>query len=111
MPAIIIQKEGPFHDYETKLRGFKGSDSLDDLSLEEHWMVKNAAGQIHKKLGLKHYSRVDFIIHPKRGLYLLEINSLPALHRESVFHKGLRSAGTSFKDFLGHILDLARLEK
>ena len=111
LPAVLIQKEGPIFHHHAKRLGVHRTDDIEELSMEEHWMAKNAAGQIHKKLSLGHYSRTDFILHPKRGLFVLEINSLPQLHRESVFHQSLKLAGTSFKDFLGHVVELARGEK
>ena len=111
LPAILIQKEGQIFNHYAKQSGLHRTNDTEDLLPEEHWMVKNAAGQLHKKLGLGHYSRTDFILHPKRGLFVLEINSLPQLHRESVFHQSLKLAGTSFKDFLGHVVELARGEK
>ncbi|MAZ40894.1 hypothetical protein CL654_02155 [bacterium] len=110
LPPVVIQKNTPILDYETKQQ-ISNLTFPEDLSSEEHWMVKNIAAQAHKKLGLRHYSRVDCIIDPKRGVFLLEVNSLPGLHRDSLVHKSLRSAGTSFKDFLGHVLDLAHLRK
>ena len=57
----------------------------------------------HMALGLRHYSRSDFIISP-RGIYLLETNSLPGLTEESLYPKSLEAAGVSFQEFLDHVL-------
>jgi len=40
--------------------------------------------QAHKALGLRHYSRADFIVAPN-GIYILEINTLPGLTSTSLF--------------------------
>lgn len=57
----------------------------------------------HMALGLRHYSRSDFIVSP-RGIYLLETNSLPGLTEESLYPKSLEAAGVSFPEFLDHVL-------
>jgi D-alanine-D-alanine ligase len=59
----------------------------------------------HMALGLRHYSRSDYIISP-RGIYLLETNSLPGLSEDSLYPKSLEAAGVSFQEFLDHVLTL-----
>lgn len=61
----------------------------------------------HELLGLRHYSQADFIISP-RGIYLLEVNSLPGLTSESLLPKALTAVGCSFADFLDHVISLAQ---
>ena len=63
---------------------FKIKEELSDL-----------ARKAHQALGLRHYSRSDFIIHPKRGIFILETNTLPKLDEQSVFLKALDSVGSS----------------
>lgn len=61
----------------------------------------------HKILGLRHYSRSDFIIHPKRGVFILETNTLPKLTEKSLMPTALKSVGASVSHFLDHIIQLA----
>ena len=61
---------------------------------------------MHRDLGLRHYSRSDFIVTPK-GIYYLETNTLPGLTEESLLPKSLASVGVSFPDFLAHLVNLA----
>ncbi|HLP43734.1 MAG TPA: D-alanine--D-alanine ligase, partial [Candidatus Nanoarchaeia archaeon] len=60
----------------------------------------------HKALGLRHYSRSDFIV-TKRGVYILETNTLPGMTSASLFPKALSVAGISVGEFLDHIIELA----
>ena len=69
--------------------------------------MQNMAAEAHKVLGLKHYSRSDFIINPKRGVYILEVNTLPGLTNESLFPKSLEAIGCSISNFLDHVITLA----
>lgn len=61
----------------------------------------------HRALGLRHYSRSDFIVTP-HGIYLLETNSLPGLTSESLLPKALAAVGCRYGDFLDHVITLAR---
>ncbi len=60
----------------------------------------------HQALGLRHYSRSDFILSPQ-GIYLLETNSLPGLTSESLLPKALKAVGCSYSNFLEHVINLA----
>ncbi len=62
---------------------------------------------IHDELGLRHFSKSDFIVSPRRGIYFLEINTQPKLSRDSIVHKSLEAVGVKAKDFIDHILGLA----
>ena len=80
---------------------------LEKESLE----MQTAAIKVHEALGLKHYSKTDFIIHPKRGIFLLETNSLPGLTTESSLPKSLEAIGSSYEEFLKHVIKIAVNER
>lgn len=61
---------------------------------------------MHEALGLRHYSRSDFMVAPK-GIYYLETNTLPGLTSESLLPKMLSSVGVKFGDFLSHLVELS----
>lgn len=73
---------------------------------QEVAMLKQLATSAHKALGLRHYSRSDFIVSP-RGIYLLEVNTLPGLTEASFAPKSLAVDGVKYSDFLTHIINLA----
>ena len=80
------------------------------LSQKEKNGLIAIAKKIHDGLGLSHYSESDFIVS-KRGIYFLEVNTLPNLSKESLFHKSLNAVGSSFSHFLDHVIGLARNKK
>lgn len=91
LPAIETLTQlvpGNFSDYEKK--------ELERLAIEAH-----------KILGLRHYSSSDFIIHPVRGIFILETDTLPGLTEESLLPKSLHFVGASGAHFLDHIIQLA----
>ena len=75
--------------------------------------LQRAARVMHRALGLRHYSRSDFIVAPRKGelgaesVYYLETNTLPGLTSESLLPKSLAAVGVSFSDFLSHLVNLA----
>lgn len=71
---------------------------------DEKKQIAETAILIHKALGLRHYSRSDFILHSRRGLFCLEVNTLPELSHRSSFVKSLEAVGGNIKEFLGHLL-------
>jgi D-alanine-D-alanine ligase len=62
---------------------------------------------VHDELGLRHFSKSDFIVSPRRGIYFLEVNTQPKLGRDSIVHQSLEAVGIKAKDFIDHILGLA----
>ncbi len=68
------------------------------------------AKAVHKGLGLSHYSRSDFILS-RRGIYFLEVNTLPGLTSESLLPKAVEAVGSRLPDFLDHIITLAQKDK
>jgi D-alanine-D-alanine ligase-like ATP-grasp enzyme len=65
------------------------------------------ARKAHEFLSLKHYSYSDFIIHPKRGVYLVRVGSLPDISEHSAFAKSLESVGGTVPQFIHHVVELA----
>jgi len=108
---IIHPKEHDFFDYDAKYGGKSQEIVPGNFSEAEKYEIQRLAKLAHEKLGLRHYSRSDFIVHPRRGVYILEVNTLPGLTTESLMPKSLNAIGFNFPDFLDHLLTLAIGEK
>lgn len=105
---IVPHTASPFFDYHAKYSG--GSTELCPPNFNEATkkLIQEAAQIVHQELGLRHYSRSDFIVHPKRGVYFLEVNTLPGLTPESLLPKSITAVGSSLPEFLDHVITLAR---
>ena len=107
LPTVeILSPYGDFLSYEMKYSGMTRERCPGNFSRTVTEELQSAAKAIHRTLGLRHYSRSDFILTP-RGAYYLETNALPALANESLLPKSLAAVGISFPDFLSHLVDLA----
>lgn len=107
LPTIeIIPPEGDFFSYTAKYSGGTREVCPGNFSRVAAEELQRAAKVIHRVLGLRHYSRSDFIVSPK-GVYYLETNTLPGLTTESLMPKSLAAVGVSLSDFLSHLVNLA----
>ena len=96
---IIAPKDFDFFDFEAKYSGKSSEVCPGNFSAKENETIQKMAKEVHKILGLRHYSRTDFIVNPKRGVYVLEANTLPGLTKESLFPKSLKAVGSSLSHF------------
>jgi D-alanine-D-alanine ligase len=108
MPVEIVPAaHRPFFDYEAKYSGETLERVPGHFSDAEKAELGRLARLVHQQFGLDHYSRSDFIVSP-RGIYFLEVNTLPGLTQESLLPKALAAGGTNLGDFIDHVLGLAR---
>jgi D-alanine-D-alanine ligase len=107
LPSIeIIPPDGDFFNYTNKYDGTTREIIPGNFSRVATEELQHAAKVMHRALGLRHYSRSDFIVTPK-GVYYLETNTLPGLTTESLMPKSLAAVGITFQDFLSHLVNLA----
>jgi D-alanine-D-alanine ligase len=116
LPIIEIRPETAFFDYEAKYAGAQKGGPAEATEIEivpatfTAKIKEELAGlakKAHQALGLRHYSRSDFIISPRRGIYILETNTLPGLTQESLIPKALRAVGSDTHELVDHLLSLA----
>lgn len=103
---IIPPEDASFFDHENKYNGRSTEIVPGRFSRVETAELMRQAAHMHDALGLRHYSRSDFILSPK-GIYFLETNSLPGLTTESLLPKALASVGISLPEFASHVLSLS----
>ncbi len=106
LPPVEIRPSAEFFDFNAKY--VSGTQEIVPATFPSAIKkeIERLAIQIHENLGLRHYSRSDFIIHPKRGIFALEVNTLPGLTNESLLPKALRAVGSDLHHFVDHLLGL-----
>jgi len=77
------------------------ADLNNELTLE----IQNIALKIHKLLGCRHYSRVDFILDDELNPWFLEVNTLPGMTKTSLIPKSVHAVGMDFKMLIQAIID------
>jgi D-alanine-D-alanine ligase len=106
LPVVeIVKQDDALFDYEAKYSQNSNAEEKcpSDFSLTEKRELERLAQLAHEALGLRHYSRSDFIV-AKDGIYFLEVNTLPGLTEQSLVPKALSAVGATMGDFLDHLL-------
>jgi D-alanine-D-alanine ligase len=103
---IVPPPTAAFFDREVKYNGATLEIVPGRFSKTESGELMRQARVMHEALGLRHYSRSDFMVTP-RGVYFLETNTLPGLTSESLLPKSLAAVGVKFPDFLSHLVELS----
>lgn len=104
LPVVEIVPHTEWFDYEAKYNGL--SDEICPARLDaETWdMVQETSKNIYARLGCEGLVRVDYILSEK-GLYFLEVNTVPGMTSASLVPKMVRTAGMQMKDFLSIVID------
>jgi D-alanine-D-alanine ligase len=107
LPVIEIRPYVEFFDYQAKYKSASEEIIPARFDFKIKTELENIARKAHKALGLRHYSRSDFIVSPRRGIYLLETNTLPGLTSESLIPKALRAVGSDLHELVDYLLESA----
>lgn len=108
LPPVLIQPVvGTFFDYASKYV-VGGSKELcpAPISAELTAEVQRLALLAHKALGLRGYSRSDFILTATNELFLLETNTLPGMTSTSLIPQEAAVVGLNFGDLLEKLMEL-----
>jgi D-alanine-D-alanine ligase len=97
LPATEIISENDFFDYEAKYLGKSKEITPARISEKQESNVRELAEFIYKTLGLKGYTRSEFIFIGDVP-HLLEINTTPGLTEESLLPQQAKTAGISLED-------------
>ena len=109
LPPILIQPvKNDFFDYHSKYDPDGAVEICPaPISQEASRSIQEMSLQAHRILGLRHYSRSDFILDQQDNIYILETNTLPGMTRTSLVPKAAKQAGIGFTDLIARLLSLA----
>ncbi|MEM9868727.1 MAG: D-alanine--D-alanine ligase [Bacteroidota bacterium] len=106
LPITEIVPENDFFDYEAKYLGKSQEITPARISKAQEEKVSELALSIYKILGLKGYSRSEFIF-VENVPYLLEVNTTPGLTEESILPQQALVAGISLSELFESAIDEA----
>jgi D-alanine-D-alanine ligase len=109
LPVGEIIPEHELFDYECKYRPGMAQEIFPaDLSASAAKAVQGVAMAAHEALGMRDFSRVDFILGGDGTPWCLEVNALPGLTANSLLPKAALAAGISFPDLCHRLAEMAR---
>ena len=97
LPATEIISENDFFDFEAKYMGKSKEITPARITATQESNVKKLAEHIYKMLGLKGYTRSEFIFIGDEP-HLLEVNTTPGLTEESLLPQQAKTAGISLEE-------------
>ncbi len=106
LPITEIVTENDFFDYEAKYEGKSTEITPARITKTQLENVTKWAKYIYTTLGLKGYTRSEFIFI-KDIPYLLEVNTTPGLTEESILPQQAKKAGISLKALFGSAIEEA----
>ena len=109
LPAVeMIPREGAYFDYEAKYQSGGSQEVCPAPITEDQWRAMGEATlRLHRALGLRAYSRADFILDSEGRAWCLEINTLPGMTPASLLPKEAAAAGLSYPQLCQRILELS----
>ena len=84
LPITEIISENEFFDYEAKYKGQSNEVTPAQISTDLEKKIKNLTYKIYDILGMKGIARMDYIVNNSGIPYLIEINSVPGMSKESI---------------------------
>lgn len=106
LPVIEIRPKSGFYDYKNKYQsGCTDEICPADIPEEISEEMKRAAVKVHEELGLSAYSRTDFIVTEKGGVYALEANTLPGMTPMSLLPQEAAAVGIAYPELCQIIIE------
>ncbi len=109
LPVLAIKPKSSFFDYTSKYADGGADEFIIELKEELHKEVEAMALKCWKALKCSVYARVDMIV--KEGVpYILEVNTLPGMTRNSLLPKSAAGVNISFSKLLDLIIEYSLKE-
>ncbi|MBI2592697.1 MAG: D-alanine--D-alanine ligase [Candidatus Colwellbacteria bacterium] len=107
MPLEIIPKMSKFFDYQSKYTTGGADEIIPRLPEYKINFLKEIAKVTHRAIGASGMSRTDMILSPDDKVYVLEINTIPGMTKNSSLPKAAELSGLSFSQVLDKIISRA----
>lgn len=110
LPVIeIVPPEGKEFDYDNKYNGATEElcppRTVPEVLQEE---AQSLAEQANYFLGVRHFSRIDMMLSKNGELFILEVNTIPGLSKQSLFPKAAACAGLPMTALVKRLLEMAQ---
>ena len=106
LPITEIVSDNDFFDYEAKYLGKSQEITPARLSKKQEEKVNIVAKKVYEILKIKGFSRSEYIFKNDEP-YLLEVNTIPGLTRESIFPQQAEAANISLAKLFDNAIEEA----
>ncbi|MDU4884720.1 MAG: D-alanine--D-alanine ligase [Clostridium celatum] len=108
-PTVMIKsKKGEFFDYTSKYEENGAAEEVVILEEKLQEKINNISKKVWDILGCNSYARIDMIVRDEIP-YLLEVNTLPGMTKQSLIPKSAKVRGLEFSELLDKIIESSLL--
>lgn len=104
LPVIAIKPKAEFFDFTSKYQDGGAEEIVVELEAQLHKEVEKMALETYKALKCEVYSRVDMIVTEEGVPYILEINTLPGMTKNSLIPKSAAALNIGFSELIDMII-------
>ena len=105
LPILELKTQNRFYDYEAKYtKGVTEFILPAKLNQNEIELLEKFTLKIYQKINCFGMARIDFLICPKKGPLLLEVNTVPGMTNTSILPAQAKKAGISYNELVEIIL-------
>lgn len=110
LPLTEIVPKTEYFDYDAKYKGKSDEITPARINIEDENEIKRVSSILYKYLDCKGLVRFDYILSDK-GLFFLEVNTVPGMSEESIVPQQLNYHGISLKEFITIVIEQALICK
>lgn len=110
-PIVAIKPNAEFFDFEAKYKDGGSDEYVIELDEKLHEEVLDMTLKTFRALKCSVYARIDFIITEDKVPYLLEVNTLPGMTKNSLFPKSAAGRNLSYAGLVDKIIEESLKEK
>jgi D-alanine-D-alanine ligase len=108
LPVVEIVSNDEFFSYDAKYKP-GGARHIVPAPIDPDLAarLKMLALSVHRLIGLRDYSRTDFIVTKEGRPYILEVNALPGLTQQSLLPEEAANVGISYEALVDRLISFA----
>ncbi|PRR84597.1 D-alanine--D-alanine ligase [Clostridium vincentii] len=110
-PIVIIKPSAEFFDFASKYEDGGADEFVIEFEEKLQKEIEEMALESYAALKCSVYSRVDIIITEDKSLYVLEVNTLPGMTKNSLFPKSAAGKNLKFSELIDLIIEGSLKEK
>ena len=104
LPITEILSDNEYFDYDAKYNGKSKEVTPAELTDLMTSKIQSLTKEIYGILGMKGIVRIDYIISKENKPYLIEINSIPGMSKESIIPQMLKVQNLNLEKVLNDII-------
>ncbi|OOM16361.1 D-alanine--D-alanine ligase [Clostridium saccharobutylicum] len=105
LPVIAIKPKSEFFDFASKYEDGGAEEIVVELEKDLHVEVEKMALATYRALKCQVYSRVDMIVTQEGIPYILEVNTLPGMTKNSLIPKSAAAINIGFAELIDMIIE------